>query len=111
MLLDEGAEALRLMRDDGWTTNIASLTVDTPYRLAWNNAWTATTSTALIDNYFDRTFTLSSVSRDASSYDIVSSGGTADTNTKKATVSVSWNDGSGTTTKSVELYLYNRFAN
>lgn len=112
MLLDEGAEILKIFRDSGWTSNIASLTNGTTYRFLWqSNAWIATTSSNMIDGIFDRTFMLSAVNRDSTSYDIVTSGGTTDTGTRKATITVSWNDGSGTTSKSVEMYVYNTFSN
>lgn len=110
MLLGEGAEALRIIRDSGWTENIASLSNGTTYRFTWDTAggrWRATTSAFMIDGMFDRTFTLSAVSRDSTSYDPVTTGGTLDTGTRKASIQVSWNDGTGTTTKSVETYIYN----
>lgn len=112
MLLDEGAEALRLIRDIGYTANIASLSNGTTYHLVWQGGtWKATTTASMIDSYFDRTFTLAAVNRDSTTFNIVTSGGTLDTGTRKATISVAWNDGTGTTTKSVELYIYNTFSN
>lgn len=111
MLLEEGSEILKIMRDTGWSSKIGSLTNGTTYRFVWqNSAWTSTTSVQMIDSTFDRTFVLSAVNRDAS-YNIVTSGGTLDTGTKKATISVSWRDGSATTTRSVELYIFNTFSN
>lgn len=112
MLLEEGTEALRIMRDAGWGANINPLADATTYRLLWQNSrWTATTSSELVDGFFDRTFTLSAVSRDATSYDIVTSGGSVDIGTRKVIMSVAWNDGTGTTTKSVEFNIYNTFSN
>ncbi|HEY1037485.1 MAG TPA: prepilin-type N-terminal cleavage/methylation domain-containing protein [Candidatus Paceibacterota bacterium] len=112
MLLEEGAEALRLMRDSGWTAHIAPLGENAPYRFVWSaGQWRATTSPALIDSKFSRTFTLAPVYRDATTYDIVQTGGTLDSGTKKATVSVSWNQKGVTTTQSIELYVYNTFNN
>ncbi len=112
MLLDEGAEVLRLMRDAGWHSKIGNLANGTTYRLLWqNSAWTSTTTATLVDGKFDRTFVLSAVNRDATTYDIVTSGGSVDTGTRKATISVAWNDGSGTTTKSVQMYIYDTFSN
>ena len=113
MLLDEGAEVLKVLRDTGWTSKIAPLaTGGTAYRLVWqNNAWAATTSVAMIDNFFDRTVRFYTVNRDATSYDVVTSGGTLDTGTRRAVVSVAWRDGTATTTRSIELFLYNTFSN
>lgn len=114
MLLDEGAEALRFMRDVSWSTNINPLINGTTYALYWdysasNYGWRATTTKDMIDGQFDRTFVLSSVNRDASSFDIVNSGGTLDTGTRKATITVSWYDGVATTSKSIIMYLFNTY--
>ncbi len=111
MLVGEGLEAVRTIRDRDWSTAIAPLSTGVAYRLYWTGTmWVATTSPAMIDNYFDRTFTLSSVSRDGN-FNIVSSGGSVDSGSRKVTVSVSWNDEGATTTKSTDLYLFNTYAN
>lgn len=110
-LLEEGHEALRNMRDFGYSANIAPLQNGTTYRLAFSSQrWQATTTNTFIDSKFDRTFTLSAVGRDTD-HNIVSSGGTVDTNTKKVTVNVSWREGSATTTKTMESYVSNIFNN
>lgn len=114
MLLDEGAEALRFMRDVSWTSNISPLVNGTTYTLYWDYStstygWRATTTRDMIDDQFDRTFVLSAVNRDATTYNIVNSGGVLDTGTRKATISVSWYDGVATTTKSIMMYLYNTY--
>lgn len=112
-LTEEGVEAIRTVRDFGWAANISSLSLGTNYRFYWNSAqgkWTATTTYALVDNTFDRTFSLASVNRDAN-FNIVNSGGTLDSNTKLVTVNVSWNDGSGTSTKTLQTYIFNTYNN
>lgn len=113
MLLEEGAEAVKMMRDSGWTTNIGNKTNGVPYGFTWSSAtgWRATSSVPLVDNFFYRTVTFSPVSRDNTSFDIVTSGGTADTNTRKATISVSWIHNNATTTRSIDMYIHNRFNN
>jgi prepilin-type N-terminal cleavage/methylation domain-containing protein len=114
MLLQEGAEAVRIMRDSGWTNNIASLSNATTYRFWWDNSsgrWRSTTTISMIDSTFDRTFVLSAVSRDATSFNPVTSGGTVDTGTKKVTITVAWRDDSGTTSKSVDMYLHDTYGN
>jgi Tfp pilus assembly protein PilV len=113
MLLEEGAEAVKMMRDSGWTRNIGSLSNNTAYGLVWNSStgWGATTTVSLIDGFFYRTVTFSQVSRDTTSFDIVSSDGAVDAHTKKAIISVAWKDGTATTTKTVEMYVHNRFSN
>jgi Tfp pilus assembly protein PilV len=111
-LADEGVEALKTMRDFGWTNNISNLTVGNIYRLYFStstSAWRATTSPALIDNQFDRTFVLGNAYRDGS--DNLASAGTLDSNTRLVTVNVSWRDKNGTSTKTVMAYINNLFSN
>lgn len=113
MLAEEGVEALKTMRDAGWTSKISPLnTSGTTYRLFWTgSAWTSTTtSSALIDNMFDRTFVVTPVNRDVS-FNVVSSGGSVDTNSRKIVVTVSWLDDNATTSKSLEDYIFNSFNN
>lgn len=104
-LAEEGVEVMRYLRDASWSQNIAPLSLDTPYGLAFSNAWVTNATSTWIGN-FNRTITLSAVERDAQS-DIVSSGGVVDANTKLLTVSVSWAEREATTTKSVSTYLTN----
>lgn len=102
-LLEEGAEAVKTIRDAGWG-NISALVDGTTYYLTWNGSdWRTTTVPNTIDN-FTRTVVFSSVSRDASD-DIVTSGGSVDSRTRKATVSVSWTSQSGQQTESLVFYI------
>ena len=111
MLSEEGVEILKFMRDSGFAANIAPLTNGATYRFSWDDAkWTSTTVHSWIDSRFDRTFVLSAVNRDASN-NVVSSGGTLDSGSKKATISVAWREGSATTTKTIEMYLFDIFNN
>ncbi len=116
MLLEEGSEALRSLKDSSWTANITASSVCTssnPCRLSYNtanNSWSATTSNIMIDGKFDRTFFLSDVNRD-SNFNVVISGGTLDSGSKKATVVVSWYQGNSTTSQSLETYLFNEYNN
>lgn len=108
-LIEEGVEAVRVMRDTSWS-NIASSTVGTTYYLKWRNGnWTATTTPQIVD-IFTRTIVYSNAYRDGS-FNLVESGGTADTNSRKATVSVAWPGQAGTTTRSVDLYIFKTFNN
>ena len=107
-LLEEGIEAVKFFRDTSWL-NISGLTAGTPYYLEFDGTkWATTTSNIFVDGIFERKLTIDNVSRDTND-DIVSSGGTLDTGTKKATVSVAWSDRTGTTTKSISTYLTNIF--
>lgn len=106
-LLEEASEGVRMIRDTNWT-NISSMSVGTSYHLIFaNNKWQSTTTASMIDNIFDRTFSVSDVYRDGN-YDIAGSG-TLDPNTKKFTVNVAWWSGTATTTKSLIFYLTNFF--
>ena len=110
-ILDEGVEVMKMFRDQSWDAKIATVSVETPIRIFWNGTTFATTSSvSLIDNMFDRSIILSDVKRDDVTRDI-SSSGTVDVGTKKVTVSVSWNSGSGTTTRFISAYITDIFSN
>ncbi len=117
-LLEEGVEAIKLLRDESWSNNIATLTNGTKYYLQWNGTkWATSTTAQLIENTFTRYFTVSAVSRDntggvATLDNIVSSGGVLDAGTKKIVMIVTWPmKGGGTSTSSVEAYITNIFNN
>lgn len=108
-LEEEGIEAVRILRDNGWTTNIASQV--SPFYLVFDGTtWQATTANVYVDGMFERRVTIESIYRDAQQK-IVWSGGTLDSNAKKVTVAVSWLSGNATTTKSISTILTNIFNN
>lgn len=112
-LLEEGVEAVKSLRDEGWTGKIANLRVGTVYYLSWNGAkWTTTVAPQVIDSMFTRSFTIASTTRDVN-YDIATSGGTDDIGARKVTMSVSWTpkNSSAAITDSIETYIMNIFAN
>lgn len=110
-LAEEGIEVIKYFRDASWTSNIATLPLNTTLYLNLNGStWSTTTTYALIDNKYDRRITISNALRDGAS-NIVDSGGTADTNTKKVTVTVAWSDGRATTTETMSTYIANIFNN
>ncbi len=109
-LLEEGVEAMTLMRDEAWS-NLSSLALDTPYYLAWNGSRFATsTSEVPIDAVFRRTVTLSSVYRRDSDKDIVASTSpdakAVDPNIKEIVVRVS---GPNNRNQEFRTYLANLF--
>lgn len=107
-LLEEGIEVVKFFRDTSWL-NISELTAGAPYYLQFSGTkWATTTSNVFVDEIFERKLVIDNVSRDAND-DIVSSGGTLDVGTKKATISVAWAGRTGTTTKSISTYLTNIF--
>lgn len=107
-LLEEGIEAAKFFRDTSWQ-NISGLTAGTSYFLQFDGTkWATTSSNVFVDGIFERKLVIDNVSRDVND-DIVSSGGTNDADTKKATVSVAWFGRNGTTTKSISTYITNIF--
>jgi prepilin-type N-terminal cleavage/methylation domain-containing protein len=107
-LLSEGAEAVRLIRDNSWT-NISSLQVGTNYYLNFDtntNLWSLTQTPNTID-YFTRTITVSNVYRDVNN-DIASTG-TLDSNSKLFTITTTFNTKDGVITKQLQLYIFNIF--
>ena len=109
-LLEEGVESVIYLRDASWGTNIAPLVNGSTYYLYFNGInWISTTSPQYIDNQFLRTFTVSSVNRDSN--DDIAVSGTNDPKTKKISVTVSYWQGHGTTTRSLSTYITDLYDN
>lgn len=109
-LLEEGVEALRILRDTSWQNKIANLAAGVNYYFVFGNgAWQATTSApALIDQIFERKFVLENVYRNGD--DDIAQSGSLDNGTKKAAITVSWRTQQGTTTRNTAIYLTNIFS-
>lgn len=106
-LIEEGAEAVRILRDNGWA-NITAITAGTNYYpLFTGGTWTlsATPSTVGI---FTRTISVASVKRDGVTGDIAGTGAD-DPGTKLMTVSISWPEGGTTKTKNLQFYIMDIF--
>ena len=99
----EGIEAVRVIRDAGWTGNIESLSFGSTYYVATSSGqWILTaTDPGLIVNMYERTVVVDNVSRDIND-DITIVGGTDDPGTKKVTTTVTW----GSPVKTLELITY-----
>lgn len=109
-LLEEGAEAVKNVRDTSWSS-ISALTVGTTYYLSFNttsNIWSLSTTANKVDNFFTRTVLVSSVYRDAN--DDIATSGVIDTYTKKVDINVSWLSDGGTVSKSLSFYITNIFS-
>ncbi len=110
MVLEEGVEAVKSIRDNSWTT-ISNLNLDTNYYLTFNtntNTWSlGITAVTPVDSIFTRTVVFSAVNRDAN--DDIASSGTLDTGIKKVNVTVSWQTKTGTNSKNITFYLTNLF--
>ena len=111
-ILEEGVEAVKGRRDSGWAANIALLTLDSDYWLNFSGGtWTLTlTPQPFVDQRFDRRVRISAGRRNASD-DLVDTGGTIDSDTKKITVSVAWFERGATTTATISTYITNLFSN
>lgn len=108
-LLEEGAEAVKTIRDDSWAA-ITSVALDTDQYLSFNtgtNKWSLSSTPSTIDNIFTRTVVVSEAFRDGSG-DLADSG-TADSSTRKVVVTVSWTASSGSLSKSLSFYVLDLF--
>src|SRR3989338_3862684 len=94
-ILEEGLEAVTLLRDKGWNANIKLLST--------------TTTPQYIDGTFLRNIAITDVKRDLN--DRIATAGTYDPNTKLVTATVSYFQGHGTTTRSLSTYIANIYNN
>jgi hypothetical protein len=111
-LLEEGVEAVRYLRDAGYTTNITPLIgAGVRYLDPSASGWTVTGTSTPIFGQFTRTITLENVYRRNADDDIVDVSSadlkTLDPGTARLTVTVSWNGWS----ESVTTYVANLYAN
>jgi Tfp pilus assembly protein PilV len=112
-LLEEGAEGLKMMRDNSFLDEIVPLVDNTEYYLFFDtssSSFEATSTATSTEGKFFRTVEFDSVNRDVDGT-IVDTGGVTDPKTRKARLNVSWSQNNATTTKSVETYLYDLFEN
>ncbi len=114
-LAEEGMEAVRSMRDESWSANIATRTSGTTYYpkiSAVDSKWILTTDSAdgQINDLYTRTVTFESVNRDATSDDIAPSG-TLDEDTKEVVVKVTWNENQATKDVTLTTYITNFIGN
>lgn len=120
LLLEEGVEAVKSIRDNNWDTNIKDLSLETPYHIFFNTntkVWVLDTSaTSLvnsipsypIDGVFDRTIIFYSVGR-GSDDDILAVGGTLDEGTRKVIVTTTWVSSGILNSKSLTFYIADIF--
>ena len=113
-LAEEGVEVMRFLRDKSWSSNLASLSPNTNYYVKFSTStsqWSISTDfTPYIDSLFIRTVTIDNVSRDSND-SITLSGGTNDPDSKKVTVTISWQEQRATSTVSLSAYLLDIFDN
>ena len=109
-LLEEGAEAVRILRDNNWT-NISGLSQGTHYSLSFSsNTWNISNiGTPEVVGKFSRIVDIFTVNRDATTADIVTNGGVLDNGTKLITITVTWPEGGQTLSKTFKFYLSDIF--
>ncbi|MEK7471140.1 MAG: hypothetical protein AAB623_00625 [Patescibacteria group bacterium] len=107
-LLEEGAEAVRILRDNAWS-NISSLAVSTNYYPTFSGGTWTLSQTANTVGIFTRRVTIAGVNRDNDTQDIASSG-TDDPKAKLVTVTVFWLEGGVTITKTLQFYIIDIFS-
>lgn len=87
LLLEEGAEAVQILRDQDWDTTIGAVPDDTPYYLYWNGSdYVLTGTSTVIDGAFIREVVFSEIARDGSG--VLDSSGTADTDSRRVTITI-----------------------
>ena len=112
-LLEEGAESVKIFRDNNTWANFTTTLFDpaSTYCLSDTVAsWTSALSTnspCTKIGVFTRTINTATVNRDDMSGDIVSSGGTLDSGTRLFTITVSWPESGNIITKTLKFYVNN----
>lgn len=91
-LTEETLESVRFVRDTNWTS-FQALPLNTNLYIARAGSITATTAPQTV-GVFTPVFRLYAVNRDASTKDIVTSGGAVDTGTRFITATTTWSKGS-----------------
>src|SRR3989344_6149323 len=104
-LLEEGIEAMRTIRDRGWTANIASIPVGaTRFFYFDGDSWEVVTSTTVVDG-ITRSFSVANVYRDGTND--ISETGTLDPDTRKIIERVLWERNGSTTSRSLTSLITN----
>ena len=111
-LLEEGAEAVKILRSKSWSNNIAPLATDDRHFLAFDRAestWHTTTTPEWINGTFKRWFVLKEVTRNGQ--DDISDSGSIDDGTRKVNVHVAWSTGDATSTRTIHTYITDLYDN
>ncbi len=108
-LLEEGVEVMRILRDSNFdNVDPAIEGYSNQYLTLVSNTWSLVDAPQT-NGIFTRIINIYPVYRDATTSDIVTSGGVLDTGTSKITVTVSWSEGTTTLSKSLTFYLSDLF--
>jgi len=85
-------ESVRFIRDAGWSA-FQALPLNTDLYVAYGSSTITATTTPQLEGVYSSVFRISGVSRDATTKDIVSSGGTNDTGTRLVIATTTWTGG------------------
>ena len=91
-LTEETLESVRFVRDADWVS-FEALPLSTNLYIVWSGSGAVATITPQVIGTFTPVFQIFAVKRDASTKDIVSSGGVVDTKTRFITASTTWASG------------------
>lgn len=106
-LLEEGMEAVKLVRDSDWVA-FSNVPVATNRFLSFDgSSWQIVSTNTFVDSLFERKVVLTKIKRDTTSGTVGSGGGVFDDGTRKVIVTVSWKDGTATTSRSMSTYVTN----
>lgn len=107
-LLEEGAEAVRIVRDNNWA-NISALSPNTTYYPEFSGGtWIMSTTPNTIGS-FTRTVSINNVNRDEATDDIADTG-TNDVGTRLVTITVEWTEGGTSLNKTLSFYISDIFS-
>ena len=106
-LLEEGAEATRVVRDSAWI-NISNLNLATDYYLSFSGGTWNLSVTPNAVGIFTRKVVFSSVYRDGNQN--IAPSGVLDAEARLVTVTVSWMDGAQTLSKTLQFYINDIFS-
>jgi prepilin-type N-terminal cleavage/methylation domain-containing protein len=108
-LLEEGAEVVKILRDNNWS-NISNLNLGVEYYVSFNlatSSWIINTTPNVVDGLYTRKIVFSGVNRDAN--DDISVSGTNDSGSRRVDVEVVWSGGGDIKTKVLSFYIFNIF--
>lgn len=107
-LLEEGAEAVRIARDNAWT-NISNLNLATNYYPTFSGGTWTLSSTPNTVGIYTRTVVVENVNRNAGTGNI-DPAGALDTGTKLVTITVTWLEGGISINKTLSFYINDLFS-
>ena len=107
LLLEEGSEAVLLLRDLNWEENIAAATIGTTYYLHWDGSnYLLSEDEVVISSKYLRTVVFSRVYRDGSGY--LATSGSEDENTRRVQISIIL-EGNNEELVSAEMLIHNSY--